>query len=144
MKPLASTLRVASYNIHKGVRGLLHVTVKWAETTLHAMVAGFGLMHASRVRQAQSVLELIDYEVPSAEPVFGLYGLSRAHIPGLKARGPGPGADLWQAPVHLRLSRAGLRFGPLLHPGPALRDRAGTPWPELGAPVGPPTPVGRV
>lgn len=83
-------------------RGLLHVTFNWAGITLHAVVAHFGLMHTSRVRQAQSVLDLIEREVPAGEPVivggdfndwgekldpvFGQQGLIRAHVP---ARGTG-------------------------------------------------------
>lgn len=51
-------------------RGLLHVPLAWAGTTLHAVVAHFGLMHASRLRQAEQVLALIDREVPTGEPVI--------------------------------------------------------------------------
>ncbi len=51
-------------------RGLLHVPMAWAGTTLHAVVAHFGLMHASRVRQAEQVLALIEREVPAHEPVI--------------------------------------------------------------------------
>jgi endonuclease/exonuclease/phosphatase family metal-dependent hydrolase len=45
-------------------RGLLHVPVQWAETTLHAIVAHFGLMHAGRVRQVQRLADFIAAHVP--------------------------------------------------------------------------------
>jgi endonuclease/exonuclease/phosphatase family metal-dependent hydrolase len=51
-------------------RGLLHVPLAWAGTTLHAVVAHFGLMHASRLRQTEQVLALIDRDVPTGEPVI--------------------------------------------------------------------------
>lgn len=51
-------------------RGLLHVPLAWDHTPVHAVVAHFGLMHASRLRQAERVLELIDREVPQGEPVI--------------------------------------------------------------------------
>ncbi|NBX96409.1 MAG: endonuclease [Betaproteobacteria bacterium] len=87
-------------------RGLLHVPFAWAGTTMHAVVAHFGLMHASRVRQAERVLELIEREVPAHDPVivggdfndwgekldplFERDGLRRARMPeGIGLRGPG-------------------------------------------------------
>ena len=48
-------------------RGLLHVPVVWAGHAVHAIVAHFGLMHASRVRQVQRLSELIDSQVPRGE-----------------------------------------------------------------------------
>lgn len=51
-------------------RGLLHVPLDWEGQVVHAVVAHFGLMHASRVRQAERVLELIEREVPPREPVL--------------------------------------------------------------------------
>lgn len=51
-------------------RGLLHVPFAWEDTTLHAVVAHFGLIHASRLRQAEQVLALIEREVPPDEPVI--------------------------------------------------------------------------
>ncbi len=39
-------------------RGLLHVPVRWNGTTLHAVVAHLGLMHASRVRQVERLAAL--------------------------------------------------------------------------------------
>jgi endonuclease/exonuclease/phosphatase family metal-dependent hydrolase len=48
-------------------RGLLHVPVKWRGVTVHAVVAHFGLIHASRVRQVQRLAEYIDSEVPADE-----------------------------------------------------------------------------
>ena len=48
-------------------RGLLHVPVRWNGATVHAVVAHFGLIHASRVRQVQRLAEFIAREVPRDE-----------------------------------------------------------------------------
>jgi endonuclease/exonuclease/phosphatase family metal-dependent hydrolase len=48
-------------------RGLLHVPVHWNGTTVHAVVAHLGLMHASRVRQVQRLADFIQVHVPSRE-----------------------------------------------------------------------------
>lgn len=48
-------------------RGLLHVPVRWDGTTLHAVVAHLGLMHASRVRQVERIARFIEAHVPSDE-----------------------------------------------------------------------------
>jgi endonuclease/exonuclease/phosphatase family metal-dependent hydrolase len=45
-------------------RGLLHVPVQWNGATVHAVVAHFGLIHASRVRQVQRLADFIAREVP--------------------------------------------------------------------------------
>jgi endonuclease/exonuclease/phosphatase family metal-dependent hydrolase len=45
-------------------RGLLHVPVQWHGMTVHAVVAHFGLIHSSRVRQVQRLAEFIEDEVP--------------------------------------------------------------------------------
>jgi endonuclease/exonuclease/phosphatase family metal-dependent hydrolase len=50
-------------------RGLLHVPVQWQGQTVHAVVAHFGLIHASRVRQVQRLAEFIEAEVPPQEPL---------------------------------------------------------------------------
>jgi endonuclease/exonuclease/phosphatase family metal-dependent hydrolase len=80
-------------------RGLLHVPVTWNGTLVHAIVAHFGLMHSSRIRQSQRLGEFIKAEVPDGEPllVAGDFndwgdklddsireccGLTRAHVPG--------------------------------------------------------------
>ena len=47
-------------------RGLLHVPVQWAGGLVHAVVAHFGLAHASRVRQALHLAA----EVPPDEPLL--------------------------------------------------------------------------
>jgi len=82
-------------------RGLLHVAVQWAGTTVHAVVAHLGLMHASRVRQVQRLAEFVAEHVPPDEalvvagdfndwgerldePMRGI-GLERAHGPGQRA-----------------------------------------------------------
>ena len=51
-------------------RGLLHVPVSWNGTPVHAIVAHFGLIHASRVRQAQRLGEFIEANVPKDEAVI--------------------------------------------------------------------------
>ena len=51
-------------------RGLLHVPVSWQGMKLHAVVAHFGLIHASRVRQVQRLAQFIEAEVPPGEPVL--------------------------------------------------------------------------
>ena len=48
-------------------RGLLHVPVTWNGTLVHAIVAHFGLIHASRVRQVERLARFIDAEVPAHE-----------------------------------------------------------------------------
>ena len=48
-------------------RGLLHVPVHWNGERIHAIVAHFGLMHASRVRQVQRLAAFIEAEVPAGE-----------------------------------------------------------------------------
>jgi endonuclease/exonuclease/phosphatase family metal-dependent hydrolase len=48
-------------------RGLLHVPVHWNGTLVHAIVAHFGLMHASRVRQVERLAAFIKAEVPADE-----------------------------------------------------------------------------
>jgi endonuclease/exonuclease/phosphatase family metal-dependent hydrolase len=48
-------------------RGLLHVPVRWQGMTVHAVVAHFGLVHASRVRQVARLAEFIDASVPPDE-----------------------------------------------------------------------------
>jgi endonuclease/exonuclease/phosphatase family metal-dependent hydrolase len=48
-------------------RGLLHVPVQWNGATVHAVVAHFGLIHASRVRQVQRLADFIATEVPRDE-----------------------------------------------------------------------------
>lgn len=48
-------------------RGLLHVPVHWRGVKINAIVAHFGLMHASRVRQAQRLAAFIEATVPPDE-----------------------------------------------------------------------------
>ncbi|MBS0446533.1 MAG: endonuclease/exonuclease/phosphatase family protein [Proteobacteria bacterium] len=45
-------------------RGLLHVSVDWNGVTVHAIVAHFGLIHSSRVRQVERLARFIEAEVP--------------------------------------------------------------------------------
>ena len=83
-------------------RGLLHVPVQWQGETVHAVVAHFGLIHASRVRQVSRLAEFLAAAVPAHEPlvVAGDFndwgekldapmrdiGLSRACPPGAPPR----------------------------------------------------------
>ncbi|UZG45359.1 endonuclease/exonuclease/phosphatase family protein [Caldimonas thermodepolymerans] len=50
-------------------RGLLHVPVRWQGMEVHAIVAHFGLIHASRVRQAERLAQFIEEKVPRGAPV---------------------------------------------------------------------------
>jgi len=79
-------------------RGLLHVAVHWNSVKVNAIVAHFGLMHKSRVRQAQRLADFIDEHVPREEllvvagdfndwadrldPAMHAAGLERALVPG--------------------------------------------------------------
>jgi len=51
-------------------RGLLHVPVHFAGSLVHVVVAHFGLVHASRVRQVQRLARYIEQEVPAGEPLL--------------------------------------------------------------------------
>ena len=46
-------------------RGLLHVPVTWNGVAVHAVVAHFGLIHASRLRQVQRLAAFIERHVPA-------------------------------------------------------------------------------
>ncbi|MFL6661791.1 MAG: endonuclease/exonuclease/phosphatase family protein [Rhizobacter sp.] len=48
-------------------RGLLHVPVHWNGVKINAIVAHFGLIHSSRVRQVQRLAEFIEANVPRDE-----------------------------------------------------------------------------
>lgn len=50
-------------------RGLLHVPVQWQGAEVHAIVAHFGLIHASRLRQAEKLAEYIHACVPKDAPL---------------------------------------------------------------------------
>ena len=51
-------------------RGLLHVPANWNGTPVHTIVAHFGLIHASRVRQSQRLGQFIADTVPKDEPLI--------------------------------------------------------------------------
>lgn len=51
-------------------RGLLHVPVRWHDQVVHAVVAHFGLIHSSRVRQVQKLAAFIEATVPAGEPLI--------------------------------------------------------------------------
>jgi endonuclease/exonuclease/phosphatase family metal-dependent hydrolase len=51
-------------------RGLLHVPVQWQGRTVHTLVAHFGLIHASRVRQAERLVAYVAKHVPADAPVI--------------------------------------------------------------------------
>ena len=50
-------------------RGLLHVPVQWRGVEVHVVVVHLGLIHASRVRQAERLAELVQHELPAGAPV---------------------------------------------------------------------------
>lgn len=45
-------------------RGLLHVRIDWRGVLVHAIVAHFGLIHSSRVRQVERLARFIEANVP--------------------------------------------------------------------------------
>jgi endonuclease/exonuclease/phosphatase family metal-dependent hydrolase len=51
-------------------RGLLHVPVLWQGTEVHVIVAHFGLIHSSRVRQVERLAEYLEAEVPGEAHVM--------------------------------------------------------------------------
>lgn len=51
-------------------RGLLHVPVRWQGLEVHAVVAHFGLIHASRVRQVERLNDFVSAEVPADAPLL--------------------------------------------------------------------------
>lgn len=51
-------------------RGLLHVPVLWRGEEVHTIVAHFGLIHASRIRQAERLAQYIRDEVPTDRPLI--------------------------------------------------------------------------
>jgi endonuclease/exonuclease/phosphatase family metal-dependent hydrolase len=51
-------------------RGLLHVPVDWGGRPVHVVVAHFGLVHASRVRQVQRLARYLRSHVPLHEPLM--------------------------------------------------------------------------
>lgn len=51
-------------------RGLLHVPVQWRGLEVHAIVAHFGLIHSSRVRQAERLAAYIRSCVPAGAPLI--------------------------------------------------------------------------
>lgn len=50
-------------------RGLLHVPVRWRGVEVHVVVVHLGLIHASRVRQAERLAELVANRIPPRAPV---------------------------------------------------------------------------
>ena len=50
-------------------RGLLHVPVHWQDSTVHVVVVHLGLIHASRVRQAEQLARLVREHIPAGAPV---------------------------------------------------------------------------
>jgi len=51
-------------------RGLMHVPVQWRHAMVHVIVVHLGLIHTSRVRQAERVAELVLHDLPSDGPVI--------------------------------------------------------------------------
>ncbi len=50
-------------------RGLLHVSVHWRQVEVHVVVVHLGLIHASRVRQAERLAQLVSEQIPRHAPV---------------------------------------------------------------------------
>lgn len=83
-------------------RGLLHVPVQWQGAEIHVVVAHFGLIHASRVRQVERLALFVRDHVPEGAPVLvagdfndwgerldapmRAHGLTRASCAPLRAR----------------------------------------------------------
>ncbi|GAB4038812.1 MAG: endonuclease/exonuclease/phosphatase family protein [Rubrivivax sp.] len=51
-------------------RGLLHVPVRWNGSVVHAVVAHFGLIHSSRLRQVQKLARFVADHVPANAPLI--------------------------------------------------------------------------
>ncbi len=51
-------------------RGLLHVPVQWQGIEVHVVVVHLGLIHASRVRQAERLAALVATQLPPGAPVI--------------------------------------------------------------------------
>jgi endonuclease/exonuclease/phosphatase family metal-dependent hydrolase len=100
-------------------RGLLHVPVHW-QGTWCMVVAHFGLIHSSRVRQVRRLAAFMR-DVPAGAGAGGgrLQRLGRA--PGRAHARPGPAARSAArrppACAHLPVAAAGVRAGPGLHRG---------------------------
>lgn len=83
-------------------RGLLHVPVHWQGTVVHVVVAHFGLIHSSRMRQVDRLAAFVTEHVPAGAPVLvagdyndwgerldppmRAHGLRRAASPHARAR----------------------------------------------------------
>lgn len=50
-------------------RGLLHVSVHWRKVEIHVVVVHLGLFHASRVRQAERLAQMVTEQIPADAPV---------------------------------------------------------------------------
>lgn len=50
-------------------RGLLHVPVQWRGIEVHVVVVHLGLIHASRLRQAERLAQLVHESLPANAPV---------------------------------------------------------------------------
>lgn len=51
-------------------RGLLHVPVHWQGSEVHVVVAHFGLIHASRMRQVERLAAFVRQHVPAGAPLL--------------------------------------------------------------------------
>ncbi len=51
-------------------RGLLHVPVRWQGAEVHVVVAHFGLIHSSRVRQVERLAAFVREHVPAGAPML--------------------------------------------------------------------------
>ena len=93
-------------------RGLLHVPVMWNGTRVHAIVAHFGLIHASRVRQVQRLGAFIENS-----------GMREGKV--LKRDGGSPGTPA-RARVHSPISSSSLSPQSLKSPATMTASSSGT------------------
>ena len=125
-------------------RGLLHVPVTWNGVRVHAIVAHFGLIHSSRVRQSQRLGKFIEATVPPDELLivagdFNDWGDRLDDLMcscGLvRERRRGRAAASRQ---HLPVAAAAVLDGPALHPRLRLQVHLGAARRRVGADVRPP------
>jgi len=88
-------------------RGLLHVPVHWQGETVHAIVAHFGLVHASRMRQVDRLAAFVDSHVPRGERLIVAGDFNDW---GEKLDGPMAEAGLCRARAPRGLGAAALTF----------------------------------
>jgi endonuclease/exonuclease/phosphatase family metal-dependent hydrolase len=102
-------------------RGLLHVQVKVARSTVHVMVVHLGLVPASRVRQVQQLKGYLTREVPAHAPVlvagdFNDWGQRITHMMAQAGLQEWAGEKLQTYPSRLPLAHLDHVYARGLHP----------------------------